>query len=43
MGVFYSMKIKEGVVNEATEKAWVLADVPKFWKFKTESYLKANA
>lgn len=42
MGAFYGTKIKEGMVNPATGKAWAIGDVPKLWKKKTETWLKEN-
>ena len=42
MGRFYGEKIKNKVVNPNTGKAWAIADVPKFWKKKTEDWLKSN-
>lgn len=43
MGAFYGIKIKEETINPATGAAWVIGDVPKLWKKKTEDWLKANA
>ena len=42
MGAFYGTKIKNGTINPATGKAWNINDVPKLWKKKAETWLKAN-
>ncbi len=42
MGAFYGEKIRRGEINPKTGKAWVLSDVPPFWKQKTESWFKTN-
>ena len=42
MGAFYGTKIKAGIINAATGKAWEIADVPKLWKKKVEAWLKEN-
>ena len=40
MVAFYVDKIKNEVINEKTEKVWVLEDVPKLWRKKVENKLK---
>lgn len=42
MGAFYGKKIKDGEINPKTGKSWKLADVPNYWKDKTENWLKEN-
>lgn len=42
MGAFYGGKIRRGEMNPKTGKAWVLEDVPAFWKKKTDNWLKTN-
>lgn len=42
MGAFYGNKIKKGEINPKTGKAWEMADVPSFWREKTNSWLEKN-
>ncbi len=42
MGAFYGSKIRNGEINPKTGDAWKLADVPTFWRAKTENWLKDN-
>ncbi len=42
MGAFYGEKIRREEINSKTGKAWVLENVPAFWKKKTENWLKTN-
>lgn len=42
MGAFYGSKIKNNEINPKTGKTWTLSDVPKFWRTKTEEWLKQN-
>lgn len=42
MGTFYGLKIKEGIINPATDKAWTINDVPKFWNAKVKTWLEEN-
>lgn len=40
MGAFYGNKIKDKEINPKTGKAWVLEDVPAYWRAKTEQWLE---
>lgn len=42
MGAFYGNKIKNMEINQKTGKAWMLEDVPSFWREKTEQCLKSR-
>ncbi|MDY3251210.1 MAG: hypothetical protein SOX32_12795 [Candidatus Choladocola sp.] len=39
---FYVEKIKNEVINPATEEAWKIEDVPKLWRGKVEKELQDN-
>lgn len=42
MGAFYGSKIRDGEINTKTGKAWVLKDVPTFWRQKAKMWLEAE-
>lgn len=42
MEVFYGNKIKNREIHPKTGKIWKLADVPIFWRNKTNSWLENN-
>lgn len=42
MGAFYGNKIRNGELNPKTGEAWMLKDVPSFWRNKTENWLEDN-
>lgn len=43
MGAFYGTKIEAKEINANTGKAWVIDDVPKFWRKKVEAWLADKA
>lgn len=42
MGAFYGNKIKNKEINLKSGKAWVIEEVPSFWREKTEQWLKSR-
>ena len=42
MAAFYGTKIKNGEINPKTGAAWVIGDVPRFWRPKVEQWLENN-
>ena len=43
MGEFYGKKIKYGEINSKTNAPWVIDDVPKLWKKKTQDWLDSHS
>ena len=43
MARFYGTKILNEEINQKTEAAWVLADVPKLWRSATEAWIQTNS
>ncbi len=37
---FYADKIRTGVINQNTEAAWTLEDVPEIWREKVKKELE---
>lgn len=42
MAAFYGTKIKNHEINPKTGSAWVIEDVPKFYRAKTQAWLDEN-
>ena len=42
MAAFYGKKIINGNINPKTGSAWVLADVPAYWRASTEEWIEEH-
>lgn len=43
MAAFYGTKILNGEINPKTGAAWVIGDVPRLWRARTQTWLDEHA
>lgn len=43
MAAFYGTKILNGEINLKTGAPWVIGDVPKLWRAKTQAWLDEHS